>query len=218
MLHKESHATNAKNVRSGVPSGGCSDRLTGDLADLSKGRRVSKQRLKQEKRWSQLLTQTPPIPEGFVELGELCRVHRGAVTGANATWITTANDPQLPARTLFPTVTKARELFDADDGLLSSLRSLRAVIDLPADLSELDDDDRALVKRFLRYAERNGAHGIYPRDPLSDDALDTLAASLRSGVSVSQGRTYAGGLTKFEPSEMERIPVPSPILLAEMSS
>ena len=238
----------------------------GDLADLSKGRRVSKQRLKQEKRWSPLLTQTPPVPEGFVELGELCRVHRGAVTGANATWITTANDPQLPARTLFPTVTKARELFDADDGLLSSLRSLRAVIDLPADLSELDDDDRALVKRFLRFAERNGAHssyvarhrnpwwsvglrspapilatymarrppafvrnlagarhvnvahGIYPRDPLSEDILDTLAASLRSGVSVSQGRTYAGGLTKFEPSEMERIPVPSPLLLAEMSS
>ncbi len=238
----------------------------GDLADLSKGRRVSKQRLKQEKRWSPLLTQIPPVPEGFVELGELCRVHRGAVTGANATWITTANDPQLPARTLFPTVTKARELFDADDGLLSSLRSLRAVIDLPADLSELDDDDRALVKRFLRFAERNGAHssyvarhrnpwwsvglrspapilatymarrppafvrnlagarhvnvahGIYPRDPLSEDILDTLAASLRSGVSVSQGRTYAGGLTKFEPSEMERIPVPSPILLAEMSS
>lgn len=237
-----------------------------DLADFSKGRRVSKQRLIQEKRWSPLLSPAPPPPEGFVELGELCRVHRGAVTGANATWITTANDPRLPARTLFPSVTKARELFGASDGVLSSLHSLRAVIDLPADLSELDEYDRALVKRFLRFAERNGAHssyvarhrnpwwsvglrspapilatymarrppafvrnlagarhvnvahGIYPRDPLSDNALDTLAASLRSSVSVAQGRTYAGGLTKFEPSEMERIPVPSPALLAEMSS
>ncbi len=237
-----------------------------DLADLSKGRRVSKQRLMQEKRWSPLLAPIPPVPEGFVELGELCRVHRGAVTGANATWITTANDPQLPQRMLFPSVTKARELFEADDGVLSSLHSLRAVIDLPADLSELDDDERELVMRFLRFAERNGAHssyvarhrnpwwsvglrspapilatymarrppafvrnlagarhvnvahGIYPRDPLSDDALDTLAASLRSSVSVAQGRTYAGGLTKFEPSEMERIPVPNPALLAEMSS
>lgn len=238
----------------------------GDLADLSKGRRVSKQRLMQEKRWSPLLAPTPPVPEGFVELGELCRVHRGAVTGANATWITSANDPHLPQRTLFPSVTKARELFDADDSVLSSLLSLRAVIDLPADLSELDEDDRELVNRFLRYAERNGAHssyiarhrnpwwsvglrspapilatymarrppafvrnfvgarhvnvahGIYPRDPLSDDALDTLAASLRSSVSVAQGRTYAGGLTKFEPSEMERIPVPNPALLVELSS
>ena len=239
---------------------------TSDLADLSKGRRVSKERLIQEKRWSPLLSPVPPPPDGFVELGELCRVHRGAVTGANATWITTANDPQLPTRTLFPSVTKARELFDANDGVLSSLHSLRAVIDLPADLSEFDEDDRALVKRFLRYAERIGArssyvarhrnpwwsvglrspapilatymarrppafvrnlagarhvnvaHGIYPRDPLSDDALDTLAASLRSSVSVTQGRTYAGGLTKFEPSEMERIPVPSPAMLADMSS
>ena len=238
----------------------------GDLADLSKGRRVSKQRLTQEKRWSPLLSPTPTLPKGFVELGELCRVHRGAVTGANTTWITTANDPQLPAKTLFPSVTKARELFEANDGVLSSLGSLRAVIDLPADLSEFDEDDRALVKRFLRYAERNGAHssyvarhrnpwwsvglrspapilatymarrppafvrnlagarhvnvahGIYPRDPLSDDALDTLAASLRSSVSLSQGRTYAGGLTKFEPSEMERIPIPNPALLVEMSS
>ncbi len=237
-----------------------------DLADLSKGRRVTKQRLMQEKRWSPLLAPTPPVPDGFVELGKLCRVHRGAVTGANATWITTANDPQLPKRTLFPSVTKAREPFDADDSVLSSLLSLRAVIDLPADLSELDEDDRELVNRFLRYAERDGAHssyiarhrkpwwsvglrspapilatymarrppafvrnlagarhvnvahGIYPRDPLSDDALNNLAASLRSGVSVAQGRTYAGGLTKFEPSEMERIPVPNPALLAEMSS
>ena len=239
---------------------------TSDLADLSKGRRVSKQRLQQEKRWSPLLVPTPPVPEGFVELGELCRVHRGAVTGANATWITKADDPELPAKTLFPSVTKARELFDATEGVLSSLRSLRAVIDLPHDLSELDDDDRELVECFLRYAARNGAHssyiarhrnpwwtvglrspapilatymarrppafvrnlagarhvnvahGIYPRDQLSDDALDTLAASLRSNVSVAQGRTYAGGLTKFEPSEMERLPVPSPNLLAEMSS
>ena len=30
--------------------------------------------------------------EDWVELGELCRVHRGAVTGANSTWITDAND------------------------------------------------------------------------------------------------------------------------------
>ena len=237
-----------------------------DLADLSKGRRVSKQRLMHEKRWSPLLSPAPQPPDGYVELGELCRVHRGAVTGANATWITKANDPDLPAMTLFPSITKARELFDAANGVLSSLGSLRAVIDLPADLSELDGDDRELVKHFLRYATSNGAHssyiarhrnpwwsvglrspapilatymarrppafvrnlvgarhvnvahGIYPRDPLSHDALDTLAASLRSSVSVAQGRTYAGGLTKFEPSEMERIPVPNPALLAEMSS
>ncbi|MDE0115185.1 MAG: hypothetical protein OXT07_00985 [bacterium] len=121
-------------------------------------------------------------------------------------------------------MTKARELFDSPDGVLSSFAGLRAVIDLPADLEELDDEERVQAERFLRLAERDGArssyvaHGIYPREPMADDLLDVLAASLRSGVSVAQGRTYAGGLTKFEPSEMERIPVPSPVLLADLSS
>ena len=45
--------------------------------------------------------------------------------------------------------------------------------------------------------------------------LDKLALSLRSSVVVGQGRTYAGGLTKFEPKEMERVPVPSLELLRD---
>ena len=42
------------------------------------------------------------------------------------------------------------------------------------------------------------------------DQLDALAAHLRQTTSVDQGRTYAGGLTKFEPKEMERLWVPPP--------
>ena len=236
-----------------------------DLDGLMQGRRVAKQKLQSAKRWSPLLAPAQPTPEGYVELGELCRVHRGAVTGANAIWITRANDPALPAKTLFPSVTKARDLFGAGDGVLSSFEGLRAVIDLPTDLGELDEEDRILATQFLRFAERNGArssyvarhrnpwwtvglrtpapilatymarrppafvrnliaarhvnvaHGIYPRELLPDNVLDTLASSLRTGVSLHQGRTYAGGLTKFEPSEMERIPIPNPTLLAEMT-
>ncbi len=132
-----------------------------DLANLTWGRRVGKQRLQQEKRWSPLLTSAQPMPEGYIHLGELCRVHRGAVTGANSTRITKANDPGLPTTTLFPSVTKARELFESPDGVLSSCAGLRAVIDLPADLSEFDDDDRDQVEQFLRLAERNGARSSY---------------------------------------------------------
>lgn len=43
--------------------------------------------------------------------------------------------------------------------------------------------------------------------------LDRLGEYLRGAVSLSEGRTYAGGLTKFEPKEMERIAVPTVELL-----
>ena len=61
----------------------------------------------------------------------------------------------------------------------------------------------------------NIAHGLYPREPLDPGMLDALAAFLSRSVSPEQGRVYAGGLVKFEPREMERLPVPAPALLAE---
>ena len=59
----------------------------------------------------------------------------------------------------------------------------------------------------------NIAHGLYPRERLSDKAMLNLARYLSDATSVHDGRTYAGGLTKFEPREMERLLVPSPELL-----
>lgn len=60
----------------------------------------------------------------------------------------------------------------------------------------------------------NIAHGLYPREPLPPRLLDALAGYLSRSVSTGQGRVYAGGLVKFEPKEMERLPVPAPDLLA----
>jgi adenine-specific DNA-methyltransferase len=37
-------------------------------------------------------------------------------------------------------------------------------------------------------------------------------------VSTNDGRTYAGGLTKFEPREMERLLVPHPDFLADAAT
>jgi adenine-specific DNA-methyltransferase len=61
----------------------------------------------------------------------------------------------------------------------------------------------------------NIAHGLYPRVTLSEAVMTRLVEGLRGSVSVDDGRTYAGGLTKFEPREMERLTIPNPFLAAE---
>jgi len=60
----------------------------------------------------------------------------------------------------------------------------------------------------------NIAHGLYPRDPMSERARTTLVRFLQSHISQRSGRTYAGGLTKFEPREMEKLAVPAPAMLS----
>lgn len=237
-----------------------------DLGSLEGGRQFSRRQLRAAPRWSALLKGTKRPPEGYVELGELCRVHRGAVTGANSTWITNADDPTLPPEVLFPSITRAKEIIEARDGVLANAGSLRAVVDLPADLDVFDTADRRRIDRFLRAAERHGvrtgyivrnrnpwwsvglrapapilatymarrppafvrnlagvrnvnvSHGVYPRQPMSAAALDALASALRTAAPTAVGRTYAGGLLKFEPSEMARIPVPGPAMLEAMAA
>ena len=237
-----------------------------DLGELAGGTAVPAPVLRTAARWTPLVGPAAPaggrgrLPAGHVELGELCRVHRGQVTGANRVWVTAGNPAGLPGRFLFPAVTRASELFRAG-GMLATTARLRSVIDLPADLGELAPAELALVTRFLAGAEAAGAagsyiachrtpwwrvrlrapapilatymarqppafvrnlagarhvniaHGLYPREPLPPAALDGLAAYLRRSVTRGQGRTYAGGLTKFEPGEMARLPVPAPDLL-----
>ena len=235
-------------------------RMVDDVAKLSPlegGRLINRERLTGANRWLPFIRSAPKIPDGYVELGELCRVHRGAVTGSNATWVVSAQDDEpIPARYLFPSITRARELFGAGKRLEATAH-LRRVIGLPHDLGELEPREVPAVERFLKAAKTAGAadgyvarnrkswwsvslrepapilatymarrspafvrniadarhiniaHGLYPLMPLPDMALNRLADALRESVSVSLGRTYAGGLVKFEPREMERIPVPS---------
>lgn len=230
------------------------------LGRLEGGRPVARARLAEANRWSVLTRVTPKLPEGYVELGELCRVHRGTVTGANSAWITRAGDTTLPDQILTPAVTRARELFAAGERLADAAL-LKRVIDLPVDLDILAADVRKAVDKYLRglrqrrvhegyiastrrawwsvglrpaapvlatYMARrppafvhndaaarhvNIAHGLYPRQPMSTSAINNLVAHLRAAVTQAQGRTYAGGLTKFEPKEMERLTIPGPDLL-----
>jgi hypothetical protein len=232
-----------------------------DLDGLNKGHKVDRDRLAAEPRWSNLTRAAAKPPDGYVELGELCRVHRGQVTGANVVWIAGRHSTGLPGSVLYRTVTRARELFDAD-GVLDDASKLRFVIDLPVDLDGLDTTERRAVNNFLKIAREMGAskgyvashrkawwsvglrvpapiistymarrppafvlnkanarhiniaHGLYPRDPLSEKAMKTLVEYLQVNISQRSGRTYAGGLTKFEPREMERLIVPGPAMLA----
>ncbi len=233
-----------------------------DLKEPNGNREVRRERLEAEKRWSHLTRVGKNGPEGYIELGELCRVHRGQVTGLNKVWIAGAHSQGLPESVLFPTVTKARELFRAGNAL-EDASILRRVIDIPVDLDIFDASDRKAVERFLLKAKSLGAdsgyvatnrrawwsvglraaapvlttymarrppafvhnragarhlniaHGIYPRESFGQTVLDNLVAYLRKSVQVTQGRTYAGGLTKFEPREVERLLVPGPQLLAQ---
>ncbi len=63
----------------------------------------------------------------------------------------------------------------------------------------------------------NVVHGVYPMIELSEKALYGLVEYLNGHVSCGDGRTYCGGLTKFEPREAESIIVPSPEMLEEGS-
>ncbi len=229
------------------------------LAPIDGGRPIRRERLETAARWTPLTRSQRRASIGYVELGELCRVHRGQVTGFNQIWIAGPHSQDLPQVVLFPSVTKARELFSAQTALTDP-RPLRRVIDLPVDLDRLSIEERRAVDRFLRRARSLGAHrgfiarhrrawwavglrdpapilatymarrppafvrnladarhiniahGIYPREPLSPPVLDALARYLGSSTSLRDGRTYAGGLTKFEPREMERIMVPKHLL------
>jgi adenine-specific DNA-methyltransferase len=234
-----------------------------DLVDLSGGKPVRRERLELESRWSRLTHADRGCPEGFVELGELCRVHRGTVTGANGVFIANSDASGVPDRYKLRSITKARELIAAGR-VLADASALRSVVALPDDLSELNPDELDGVNRFLTAARLRGAHegyvarnrrawwsvgmrapapilatymarsaptfvrnvaqarhiniahGLYPRDALSENQMRGLVDFLCTGISVLDGRTYAGGLTKFEPGEMERLFVPAPNLLAEL--
>src|SRR5262249_32093581 len=109
-----------------------------ELADWDRGRRVPVPELARAPRWTPLTPPPRARPDGLVELRQPRRVHRGQVTGANDAWVVGDDDdePDLPGRLLYPTVTRAKELFAAGP-CLRDAAGLRRVIDLPEDLDEL---------------------------------------------------------------------------------
>jgi len=226
------------------------------LNGLSKGTDIPRERLHAAPRWSIIARPSERAAAGEIEIGQLFRVHRGQVTGANNIWIAGEHAMGLPERVKLPAVTKAKDLIQAGAHLGSS-EILRRVVDLPADLEDFDVDERQRIADFLTWAKLNGAdegyiarhrkawwsvglkeaapilctymarrppqftlnacaarhinvaHGLYPRQPLDDGVMARLVAWLNKNIHTGSGRTYAGGLTKFEPKEIERLRIPS---------
>jgi len=56
------------------------------LNGLTDGTDIARDRLQAEPRWSIIVRPNAPNTDGVIELGELFRVHRGQVTGANDIW------------------------------------------------------------------------------------------------------------------------------------
>ena len=224
---------------------------------IERGRAVSRARLRDTPRWTSLTRRARSATDGYIELGEICSVHRGQVTGQNQIWIVDPGTTELPPSVLFAAVTRARELFAAGFAITDAT-PFRCVVDIPRELDRLPPESRRVIERFLRRARAAGAdanyiaqhrkpwwsvglrkpapilatymarrppafvrnlaelrhvnvaHGLYPRLPMTQNALDELTRYLQSSVSCADGRVYCGGLTKFEPREMERLLVPAP--------
>ncbi len=228
------------------------DRLNG----LTKGTDIPRERLHATPRWSIIVRPSESATAGDIELGELFRVHRGQVTGANDIWIAGEHAKSLPERVKLPAVTKAKDLIQAGTHLRSA-EVLRRVVDLPSELDDFTKEERRRISAFLSWAKLNGAdqsyiaqhrkawwsvglkapapilctymarrppqftlnscdarhinvaHGLYPREPLAADTMVRLVVWLNKNINTGSGRTYAGGLTKFEPKEIERLRIPS---------
>lgn len=62
-----------------------------------------------------------------------------------------------------------------------------------------------------RLAILNIAHGVYPAPNCTEQHFGSLVAALNDARQSyrGSGRTYHGGLEKFEPREMEALPVPA---------
>lgn len=226
------------------------------LNGLTRGTDVPREQLRTQPRWSIIVRPSVAGTSGTIELGELCRVHRGQVTGANDIWIAGEHAAGLPDRVQLAAVTKARDLIQAGSNLHSS-DVLRRVIDLPTELDDFTKAEQRRISEFLAWAKAQGAdrgyiaqhrktwwsvglkapapvlctymarrppqftlntcgarhiniaHGLYPREPMTADVLARLVTWLNTNIRTDSGRTYAGGLTKFEPKEIERLRIPS---------
>lgn len=124
-------------------------------------RRAPVVQLRESLRWSAHCQASGPASPVGIEVGELFRVTRGQVTGANDVYVLAADQRLLPASLVRPSVTRAREIIDGQVLTREGAAGLRNVVDLPTDLDALDTEARRAALAFIERARAAGAHAGY---------------------------------------------------------
>jgi adenine-specific DNA-methyltransferase len=126
---------------------------------LQPTRSVERATLADSSRWSPLVDAAAPKVTGRASVGDVFHVTRGQVTGLNAAWIIPPGS-DLPGLTV-SAVTRAREIIDGTVVAADATSRLRRVLNLPANLDDLDKDSRALAEQFIERARLLGAERAY---------------------------------------------------------
>lgn len=219
------------------------------------GRVVSRLDLQQAKSWGKIARgrYDEPDRDAGIPLGNIARVHRGIVTGANEFFVMTrqrAEERGLQS-CVRPVLTRAEEVF-ASDGVVRAHEQTKVMLYPPVTVGAAErralnayiasGEAMGIHERYVpshrkpwwrpqvlpappivaTYMARqapafalnpegliflNVVHGLYPLNPLSEDQLKLLVDALTQLRQQyrGEGRTYQGGLEKFEPGEMERL-------------
>ncbi len=236
--------------------------LAGEPPETVRRTRVE---LAHAKRWSGLFWAEHRSSDcQLVPLGQVVRVSRGAVTGANEYFVMdrpTAAERDLLAWTR-PALTRATEVLTSG-GVVRNTPGRMLLLD-PDPETELDAPQCRALRRYLEAGEQraisqryvcshrspwwrvaakappivatymarqapafalnadglatvNVIHGLFPHQILSQQQLAGLVGYLNRhrDSMMGAGRTYQGGLVKFEPSELEALRVPPPDQLAD---
>ena len=120
-------------------------------------RRVRQAVLAAAPRWSEFARVKMPQLGSGPALGDLFKIIRGQVTGANPVWVLPLGQTLLPERLTTPAVTRAREIIDDAIGTPAAVARLKRVVNLPRDLDTLAPDERCAADLFIRLAQRAGA-------------------------------------------------------------
>ncbi len=132
------------------------------LQDLDKGHLVKATHLARARTWGDSLAASPiGSRSGLMTLGDVARVHRGAVTGGNRYFVMSRREAEERglAKYVRPVLASADEVFKSDGVLMAS--SAEKVVLAPPRSVDLNLEDSEPLRRYLHEGERLGVPSGY---------------------------------------------------------